>query len=405
MQQNMLGAYGPWAANLPGEDPRPLSFRNTRWSDIDQWRRTAREALGSLLCAPEGVRISDVQTHKVHKDGDLEIQEISWQLPYGPRTGAYFLKPRTVPSGGRLPGILAFHDHAGDKHFGKRKIVRTGDPAHPQAAKHQREYYGGLAWANEAARRGFAVLVHDVFPFESRRILASDLPAHVVRRLMSPPEEVRELSPEDLAVGVADRALDVPANEPEAAVASYNAFAAQHESVIAKSLFCAGLTWPGVAFAEDRAALEYLASRPEIDPGRLACGGLSGGGLRTVFLAGLDDRVRAAVCAGFMSTWRDFLLTTSYTHTWMMYVPGLARLMDFPEILGLRAPLPTLVMATTEDPLFTHQETRRAAGILEETYRKAGSPDALSVSIHPGAHKFDAPMQEEAFTWLRKRLV
>jgi dienelactone hydrolase len=408
MKQNMLGAYGPWAAALEGDGPRSLSFRNPRWSDVAEWRKTARAALEGLLLMPSEVRASDVRSVARYQDDDLEIEEISWRLPFGPRTGAYFLTPRSAKGlsrDGKLPGILAFHDHGGDKHFGKRKIVRFGKDAHPLAEKHQGEYYGGAAWANEAARRGFAVLVHDVFPFESRRIISSDLPGPVVRRLMSAPEELHELSPQDRARPDKGPDLEVPADEPEAAVASYNVFAGQHESVIAKSLFCAGLTWPGVALAEDRAALDYLASRPEVDPDRLGCGGLSGGGLRTVFLAGLDDRIKAAVCAGFMSTWEDFLLNTSYAHTWMMYVPGLARLMDFPEVLGLRAPLPSLVMATTEDPLFTHRETRRAARILEETYRKAGAADRLSVRIFSGPHKMDVPMQAEAFTWLEKWLA
>jgi len=402
MQRNMLGAYGPWAAARLGEGPGALSFRNPRWSDLDEWREKARTALTGLLCGPAGVRFEDVRVHGRSVRDDLEIEELSWQLPYGPRTQAYFLRPRGATK--RLPGVLALHDHGGDKYFGKRKIVRVGPSVHPVIETHQNEYYSGLGWANELARRGFAVLVHDVFPFESRRILASDIPPFVVQRLMSPPDAIRELRPEDLVDSGPDAHPDVAAGEPEGEIAAYNALAAQHESIIAKSLFSAGLTWPGVTLAEDRAALDYLASRPDVDPERLGCGGLSGGGLRTAFLAGLDGRIRAAVSAGFMSTWQDFVLNTSYTHTWMIYVPGLAELLDFPEVLGLRAPLPTLVMATTEDPLFTHEETKRAVRILEETYDKAGAPGHLAVSIHPGPHKFDEPMQAEAFAWMEKWL-
>jgi dienelactone hydrolase len=187
-------------------------------------------------------------------------------------------------------------------------------------------------------------------------------------------------------------------------IARYNAFAGQHESVVAKSLFCAGLTWPGVMVAEDRAALDYLASRSDVDPKRLGCGGLSGGGMRTAFLAGLDDRIRCAVCVGFMTTWRDFLLNTSYVHTWMVYVPGLPGLLDFPELLGMRAPLATLVLSTTKDPLYTLSETERAGRILAETFRKAGTPERFRINLYGGPHKFDLPMQAEAFSWMEKWL-
>jgi dienelactone hydrolase len=398
----MLGAYGSWAAEQQGEEPGTLSFRNPRWSSLDEWKTAARAALRELLRLPKGTGVADVQVHRSFSHDGLDVEELSWQLAYGPRTQAYFLKPHGAS--GRLPGILALHDHAGNKYFGKRKIVRVDSQPHPMMERHRKTSYGGAAWANEIARRGFAVLVHDTFPFESRRILASDLPAHVVGRLMSPPQDVRELTPEDLAQTRADTSLDVPPHEPEDLINTYNAFASQHESIIAKSLFCAGLTWPGVTVSEDRAALDYLASRPDVDAGRLACGGLSGGGLRTVLLAGLDDRIRAAVCAGFMTTWRDFLLNTSYTHTWMIYVPGLAALLDFPEILALRAPLPAMVLATTEDPLFTGEERERATRILEETYRKVAAPEKLAVSIHPGPHKFDLPMQAAAFRWIETML-
>jgi len=397
----MLGAYGAWAAAQLGERPGELSFRAGSWPDVAAWKAKARGALLGLLHVPPAAA-ADVQIHGSGVHEGVEVEELSWQLPWGPRTKAFFLKPRGAC--GKLPGVLAFHDHGGDKHFGRRKIVRTGPADHALAVAHQEEYYGGVGWANELARRGFGVLVPDVFPFDSRRILVSDVPPLVVHRLTSPPLEVRELTPEDLAAHGSSASMDVAADEPPAQIAAYNAFAAQHEAVVAKSLFCAGLTWPGVMVAEDRAALDYLVSRPDVDSGRIGCGGLSGGGLRTVFLGGLDDRIRCAVCAGMMTTWRDYLLRTSYTHTWMIYVPGLPPLLDFPEILGLRVPLPSLVLATTEDPLFTLTETERAAGMLTEIYGKAGAGDRFLFKLHRGPHKLDLPMQSEAFEWFEKWL-
>jgi hypothetical protein len=106
-----------------------------------------------------------------------------------------------------------------------------------------------------------------------------------------------------------------------------------------------------------------------------------------------------------MTTWSDFCRNVSYTHTWMVYAPGLPGLLDFPEILGLRAPLPALVLATTEDPLFTRSETERAGRILAEVYAKAGAPDAFQISFSMGPHKFDLPMQEHAFAWMKKWLA
>ncbi len=303
----------------------------------------------------------------------LHIEELTWQLPYGPQTEAYFLRPAGAP--GPLPGVLALHDHSGNKYLGKRKIARTSSHVHPVAAELQDRAYGGVAWANELAKRGYGVLVPDAFAFASRRVRLADVP-------------------ESLRGDVNDEDPEEPAN-----IAAYNQWAAAHESIMAKSLLSAGTTWPGVFSAEDQRALDVLCARPEVDASRVGCGGLSGGGLRTVMLAGLDERVRCAVCAGMMTTWRDYLLNRSFTHTWMCYVPLLPPELDYPEILGLRVPLPSLVLNNAEDPLFTLAEMQRADEILGAVYEKAGAPDAYRCSYYPGPHKFDRPMQGEAFAW------
>jgi dienelactone hydrolase len=332
----------------------------------------------------------------------LYMEDLRWQFPYGPPTEAVFMKP--AGSSGQLPGILALHDHGGVKYFGKRKIIRTTKKLNPFLRDHQREYYGNRAWANEIARRGYGVLIHDVFPFESRRFIASELQGYAVKRMMTTPSLVVEVKPEDLESGDKVYEYEVADDENLDDIQQYNSLGEQHEHIIAKALFSLGLTWPGMFIAEDLFALRYLCSRPDIVAGQVGCCGLSGGGLRTNFIAGLDDRVKCSVTVGFMTTWRDFALFVNYTHTWMVYVPHLPRFLEYPEILGLRSPLPTLVLATDRDPLYTLDEVKRAAHILQEVYEKAGASEAFSFNLYKGPHKFDVPMQDEAFGWFDRWL-
>jgi predicted esterase len=126
--------------------------------------------------------------------------------------------------------------------------------------------------------------------------------------------------------------------------------------------------------------------------------------LRTVFAAGLDPRIKCAVCVGFMTTWKDLVLYKSFTHTWMTYVPLLPNELDFPEILGLRAPQPTLVLNAEEDGLFTLPEMKKADDILNAVYNKANAADRYRCSFYPGGHKFGKEMQAEAFDWFDKWL-
>jgi hypothetical protein len=121
-------------------------------------------------------------------------------------------------------------------------------------------------------------------------------------------------------------------------------------------------------------------------------------------LGGLDERIRCCAAVGFMSTWRDFLLRKCFTHTWMLYVPLLPRELDFPEILGLRVPAPTMVQNTTEDTLFTLEDVRESEKMLREVFAKAGAEENLAFNLYGGPHKFDVPMQEDAFAFLDRHL-
>ena len=88
----------------------------------------------------------------------------------------------------------------------------------------------------------------------------------------------------------------------------------------------------------------------------------------------------------------------------MTYVPLLPNELDFPEILGLRVPLPTMVLNDNDDDLYTLPEMKNADEILREIYDKAGAPEKYKCSFYPGHHKFDAEMQKEAFDWFDRWL-
>lgn len=370
---SLIGLYGPWAASLIDKKLPSLSFRRPEWRNPDQWRQTARQRLIERMGIPAIGGLPTVTVHKQFVYDGLYIEELTWQLPYGRPTEAILLKPANASA--KLPGVLAFHDHGGNKYFGTRKITRTADTQHPLMKAHQQEYYEGMAWANELAKRGYVVLVSDAFPFASRRVWMQDVPEH-------------------LRKGLTDTDPENPKN-----IEAYNKWAGDHEHIMSKSLQSAGTTWAGVFYAEDKIALDILCARPDVDASRVGCAGLSGGGMRTAFMGGLDDRIKCAVCVGFMTTWKDLILYKSYTHTWMTYVPILPNELDFPEILSLRAPLPALVLNDEEDTLFTLSEMKQADTILREVYRKANAPDRFRCSFHPGPHKFDKKMQAEAFAW------
>lgn len=381
--KSLIGQYGPWAVDLMPTLPK-LSFRQEDVTDLDSWRKIALEKVASCMNAPDIGGLPTVQTHKRYEYDGLEIEEISWQLPYGRPTEAVILKPKGAK--GPLPAVLGLHDHSGNKYLGKRKIIRTADKMPSYVEELQANAYEGRAWANELAKQGYVVLVHDAFTFGSRRVMYQDIAGFTWGPLVI--RDQTDDNPED------------PKN-----VQTYNEWAGEHEHVMAKSLFSAGTCWPGVFLREDQRALDVLCARPDVDAERVGCAGLSGGGLRTAYLGGLDPRIKVAVCVGFMSTWKDFILNKSHTHTWMTYVPLISHYLEFPEIYGLRVPLPTMVLNNNQDTLYTLAEMQEANRILEQVFAKAGAADKYRCQFYDGHHKFDIQMQEEAFSWFKKWLT
>ena len=359
----------------------PMSFLSDKHTDVDKWKQEARgEVRKLLLYNPPEVPLDPVIHDEYLKDG-LIYQHISYAQPYGPRTEGILLRPENAK--GKLPGFIGLHDHGGFKYYGKEKI--TAPKNSPEIMKDfQANYYEGRAWASELAGRGYVVFVPDVFLWGSRKILPEDMPPWYIWQWR-------------------DR-LNEPVDSVEY-IRAYNEYASYAEDDIAKSFIEAGMTWPGVTVYDDMRAVDFLLTQSDVDATNIGCAGLSGGGLRTVLLASMDERIKCSCCVGFMSTSSEFALYKIYTHTWMMYIPGLTTLMDFTDLYSLHGKKPTMVLYDIDDNLFTPKGQEDADKRLREIYTKMGAPDLYRGHFFPGPHKFDIEMQETAFKffdeWLK----
>lgn len=372
-----IGIYYELVDILSRSSQPSLSYMAKEWPELELWRIQARSEVFKLL-AFEPPRVPlDATTDAKREDRDLVVEEISYDMPYGPRAHGFFLRPRKKR--GRLPAVVALHDHGGFKYFGKEKITAVPQEP-PKLREFKQEAYEGRSWATELAERGFAVLSMDTFLFGSRKIPVESMNDEFQKRF---------------------NGLEAGSKEY---IQAYNQLAAELEHVIAKTIFAAGSTWPGVFAYEDRRSVDYLLTRREVDPSRIGCGGLSGGGLRTIFLAGLDPRIRCAVCVGFMSTFHELLRNHTRLHTWMLYVPHLPRFLDMPDLIALRAPAPLMVQYNKEDQLYTLEGQEQSDRKLKQIYGKMGCPENYSGGFYAGPHKFDAQMQEDAFQWFEKWL-
>src|ERR1700691_3672269 len=98
---SIIGAYGPWAAGLIADKLPSLSWRRKEYTELGFWKKLARQRLTERLAISNIGNLPKVTVKKQYVYDGLHIEEMSWQLPYGPPTDAIVLKPEGAT--GRLP--------------------------------------------------------------------------------------------------------------------------------------------------------------------------------------------------------------------------------------------------------------------------------------------------------------
>ncbi|MET0395396.1 MAG: hypothetical protein ABW277_01085 [Longimicrobiaceae bacterium] len=376
-----LSATIDWVAR---ESAPALSFLDPRWKSLDDWKAAARPALHRHLAFdPEPLPVRGEVVGREARDG-FTVETVIIRA-----TPAYDVPALVlVPAGrrGRCPAVVALHCHGGQYAWGARKLVSSPDDPPVLAAYRDRLY--GRPYAELLARRGFVVVAIDAFYFGERRLRPETVPAEAV------PADGRDAlrSLPSLAAGSAERN------------AAENRVAGAFEAVMAKTLLAAGATWPGLLAWDDRRTVDYLLTRPDVDPGRIGCIGLSGGGLRSALLAAADPRIRAAVVVAWMTEMGAMVPAHARRHTWMAYTPGLRASLDLPDAAALLAPGALLVQQCARDTLFPMAGMRGAVDKLERIYAKAGIPERFRGVFHDEPHSFRPAMQDEAFAWLERWL-
>jgi dienelactone hydrolase len=351
----------------------PLSFLRDEFRGVKPWKRKARARLLDLLhyappkCEPRA------QVLERTDRGDYIQERILFNTTPDIRVPAYVLLPKKAKF--PAPALVALHDHGGFYFWGKEKLVEM-DGENPVLTDFKKRYYAGSSIASTLARQGYVVIVIDMFYWGDRRLLLDDDPADW-----------------------RDRPADVPAERIDA----FNRRASQSEDLVGRTIYATGFTWPGVMFWDDIRTVDYLMTRPEVDPKRIGCVGLSVGGLRSCHLAALDDRIKAAVVVGWMASFPAQLKRhIRYTIGFSMLVPGLYRDLDYPDVASLAMPSALLVINGSKDTLFDPAGVKASFDKLAACYRKAGIPERVRTRLYDTPHEFNREMQAEAWDWLRR---
>lgn len=238
------------------------------------------------------------------------------------------------------PAVLCLHQHAGQFHLGKSEPA--GLAGNPE-----------MAYGRELAARGYVTIVPDFKGFEERR----------------------------------DPDLE----------------GARFEHYLASRAWVEGHTLQRRHLWDLIRTLDYLTTRPEVDPTRIGCIGHSLGGQEAFMLLATDERIRAGVANCGVGTVRSFF-DRKITHNLSWYLPGFLDLGDTPALLDLIAPRPLFLLAGASDPLFPRDGVEAVIAHATERYRALGAESAFEAFLFESGHVFPAAHRTRAYGWLDRWL-
>jgi dienelactone hydrolase len=159
----------------------------------------------------------------------------------------------------------------------------------------------------------------------------------------------------------------------------------------------------GQRLCDDLSALDYLSSLDGVDGHRIGCAGLSEGGKRTLYLAAMDDRIRAAVISGYFCTLNGAIRDWNKLANWDIcnYVPGLLRYADYPDLAALIAPRPLLIENATDDGLYDQDAVQEAVERTARAYAVQEASDRFDVDMFTGGHRWSGA---KSFAWMDRWL-
>ncbi len=368
-----IGTLYPQIDRISAAADYPLSFLSGNFAGVDAYRQAARAKVFELFqYDPDPVKPEAEVVDRWEHDDYIQERILFNTAPWF-RIPAYVLIPKGFS--GPRPAIVDLHSHGGMFVFGKEKVMPMPGGDHPSIAEYRTRNYGGRSTSLELCRRGYVVISIDAFYFGERRTIYDDVAAQYgTGRSKYSTTDVQTL----------------------------NRRASRGESTLVKSPFWAGATWQGIVHRDDIATVDYLVTRPEVDPERIGCLGISLGGDRTDYLAGLDPRIRCAVSIGWMSTLREMVRAHVDTHSFVHFLPGLAHHLDLPDLLGCMAPKPLMAQYCTRDALYPLDGMKASAEKLRAIYSKAGASEALKTPFYDETHTFSLEMHSEAFDFLAR---
>ena len=175
-----------------------------------------------------------------------------------------------------------------------------------------------------------------------------------------------------------------------------------HGGLDAAALWLTGTSLFGIQIHENVRACDYLASRPEVDPDRLAISGASGGGNQSFYAGAWEPRFKAVVPVVSIGAYRKVVATGNC----MCETPfALAGELEQYDLLALIAPRALLVMSAMQDAInFRFEDAEETVRQAARVWELLGVPERVAFRAFPTRHGYPQPMREACQGWFDRWL-
>jgi dienelactone hydrolase len=177
-----------------------------------------------------------------------------------------------------------------------------------------------------------------------------------------------------------------------------------HGEMTGATLLLLGRPLSGIQVYENMRAVDYLQSRPEVDPNRLGVTGASGGGNQSMYAGAYDERFRCVVPTCSVGNYQAYL---SAACCMCEVVPGILQRHEEGHVLGLAANRGLMVTSATQDAFqFSVDQARISISRAREiaALTSPDGPSAVKHTIIESPHHYNEPMREAMYGWMTKHL-
>jgi dienelactone hydrolase len=186
-----------------------------------------------------------------------------------------------------------------------------------------------------------------------------------------------------------------PDLKPRRGTGSAEHFYAGTQMVLTGDFLGTWMVWDGMR------ALDYLLTRPEVDPRHMGVTGNSGGGTQTTWLCGIEPRFTMAAPSCFVTTFRRNFENENSADPEQCPPRALALGLDHSDFLAAFAPRPLIVMGQEKD-YFDARGLEEAFRRLQHLYKLLGAGQNVQLFIGPDHHGYSQLNREAMYGWFNQ---